>query len=249
MDALTHELEFLSKNYAKFLKEYFQSHGNELEKPIENVVGKVFENVRTDIADAKDMLFALQSSISRTPILSERYDFALESSGSEIASIGSTELPTHWFSYLFFGPFHIKNAPRLIIQTSMNPGECFAFKGSRGEVTIKLRNYMFVDSIGIDHITADMSASGSIQSAPKEFIVYGRQSLSDPKPFKFGKFVYDIEKRISAQFFVVEKQSTDSVQFVTFEFHSNHGDEKFTCVYRARVFGVLDKNRAEIQFY
>lgn len=251
MDALTHELQFLSKNYVKFLTEYFQSQQTQkdLEKPIENVIGKVFDNVRTDIAHAKDMLSALQSSISRTPPLNERYDFALESSGSEIASIGQTDLLTYSFSYLFFGPFQIKNAPRLVIQPTLNPGECFAFKGSAGEVTIKLRDWLFVDSVGVDHITADMSASGSIQSAPKEFSVYGLKTLSDPKPFRFGAFVYDIETKRSAQFFVVEQQSTESVMYVTFKFHSNHGDEQFTCVYRTRVFGVLDDSRSEIQFY
>lgn len=153
------ELQFLSKNYAKFLKEYFQSQQTQkdLEKPIENVIGKVFDNVRTDIAHAKDMLSALQTSISRTPHVTERYDFALESSGSEIASIGETDLLCYSFSYLFFGPFHIKNAPRLVIQPHLNPGECFAFKGSTGEVTIKLRDWLFVDSVGVDHITGQFS--------------------------------------------------------------------------------------------
>lgn len=251
MEALTHELQFLSKNYATFLKEYFQSHQTQkdLEKPIENVIGKVFDNVRTDIAHAKDMLSALQSSISRTPPVTERYDFALESSGSEIASIGQTVLVSYSFSYLFFGPFEIKNAPRLVINPLLNPGECFAFKGSTGEVTIKLRGWLFVDSVGVDHITEDMSASGSIQSAPKEFSVYGLKSLSDAKPFKFGTFVYDTEKKIPAQFFVVDQASTDSYLYVSFRFHSNHGDGKFTCVYRTRVYGVLDENQSEIQFY
>lgn len=251
MDALTHELQFMSKNYANFLREYFQAQQTQkdLEKPIENVIGKVFDNVRTDIAHAKDMLSALQSSISRTPHVTERYDFALETSGSEIASIGQTDLLSYSFSYLFFGPFQIKNAPRLVIQPLLNPGECFAFKGSTGEVTIKLRDWLFVDSIGVDHITEDMSASGSIKTAPKEFSVYGLKSLSDAKPFKFGTFVYDIDKKIPAQFFVVERQSTESVLYILFKFESNHGDEKFTCVYRTRVFGVLDKNRSEIEFY
>lgn len=251
MDALTHELQFMSKNYANFLKEYFQSQQTQkdLEKPIENVIGKVFDNVRTDIAHAKDMLSALQSSISRTSYVTERYDFALETSGSEIASIGQTDLLSYSFTYLFFGPFQIKNAPRLVIQPLLNPGECFAFKGSTGEVTIKLRDWLFVDSVGLDHITEDMSASGSIRSAPEKFSVYGLKSLSDAKPFKFGAFVYDIEKKSAAQFFVVEQQSTDSVLYISFKFHSNHGDENFTCVYRTRVFGVLDKSRSEIQFY
>lgn len=251
MEAVANELQFLSKNYANFLKEYFHSQQTQrdLEKPIENVIGKVFDNVRTDIAQAKDMLSALQSSISRTPLESERYDFALESSGSEIASIGQTDLLSYSFSYLLFGPFQIKNAPRLVIQPLLNPGECFAFKGSTGEVTIKLRDWLFVDSVGVDHITEEMSASGSIKTAPKEFSVYGLQSLSDTKPFKFGAFVYDIKKKIPAQFFVVERPSTESVLYVSFKFHSNHGDEKFTCVYRTRVFGALDKNRSEIQFY
>lgn len=251
MDALTHELQFLSKNYANFLKEYFQTQQTQkdLEKPIENVIGKAYDNVRTDIAHAKDMLSALQSSILRTPPASERYDFALETSGGEIASIGQTDLLSCSFSYMFFGPFQIKHAPRLVIQPLLNPGECFAFKGSTGEVTIKLRDWLFVDSIGIDHITEDMSASRSIQSAPREFSVYGLQSLSDTKPFKFGAFVYDIDKKSPVQFFVVDQQSTQSVLYVSFKFRSNHGEEKFTCVYRTRVYGVLDKNRSDIEYY
>lgn len=252
MDALTHELQFLSKNYANFLKEYFKAkETQDIEKPIENVIGEVFDTVRTDIAHAKDMLSALHSSISKASHITERerYDFALETSGAEIASIGQTDLLSYSFSYLFFGPFQIKNAPRLVIQPYLNPGECFAFKGSTGEVTIKLRDWLYVDSLGIDHITEDMSVSGSINTAPKEFSVHGMKSLSDPNPFKFGTFVYSIEGKNSAQFFVVERQSADSVLYVSFKFHSNHGDEKFTCVYRTRIFGVLDKNRSGIEFY
>ncbi len=72
-----------------------------------------------------------------------KFDFALESAGGTIASIRCTE--TYDVSNAVYSVFGIpfwweRNSPRAILQPGANPGQCWAFKGSRGEVVIKLSN-------------------------------------------------------------------------------------------------------------
>jgi len=71
------------------------------------------------------------------------FDFALETAGGTIASTRCTE--THDVSSAVYSVFGIpfwweRNSPRTILQPGVNPGQCWAFKGSRGEVVVKLTN-------------------------------------------------------------------------------------------------------------
>ncbi len=74
------------------------------------------------------------------------FDFALESAGGTIASTRCTE--THDVAkavYSIFGmPFWWeRNGPRTILQPDCSPGQCWAFKGSRGEVVVKLSSSIY----------------------------------------------------------------------------------------------------------
>jgi len=69
------------------------------------------------------------------------FNFDLESTGGSVASVRCTEM--HNVStaiYSLFGvPFWWEsNSPQAILQLGVNPGQCWAFKGQKGDMVVKL---------------------------------------------------------------------------------------------------------------
>lgn len=177
---------------------------------------------------------------------SGRSDFALETSGGKILSIGKTRLvsPNRYWSLLFgFSSIsdYFKNGPRRVIQPTIYPGECFAFVG-HGEIVIKLIRSAFIDSVSIEHILPQMSPDGYILNAPHDFSVFGMANEDDANGIHFGDFQYDINKMQPLQTFQLNENASDSaIPIVRIEIKNNHGDPDSTCVYRIRVHGSLTK--------
>ena len=57
-------------------------------------------------------------------------------------------------------------------QPDMNPGNCWAFKGSEGYLVIQLSGLVKVTAFSMEHIPKTLSPSGSIDSAPREFSIW-----------------------------------------------------------------------------
>ena len=71
--------------------------------------------------------------------------------------------------------------PRKVIQPGSSPGQCWAFKGTVGNVVIKLSNPVYVSDITLEHIPKSLSPDGNIASAPKHFEVIGNTLISRKK--------------------------------------------------------------------
>lgn len=54
----------------------------------------------------------------------------------------------------------------------MTPGNCWAFAGDRGQVTIRLAQKVYLSNITLQHIPKTISLSGSLDTAPKDFVIY-----------------------------------------------------------------------------
>jgi len=74
-------------------------------------------------------------------------------------------------------------------QPGMSPGECWAFRGSQGEVIIRLVTPVMITSVSIEHITKNISPTGSITSAPREFLILRLQEVDGPEEI-LGRFIY-----------------------------------------------------------
>ena len=59
-----------------------------------------------------------------------------------------------------------------IYQTGVLPGECWAFKGSRGSVVIRLLGHVYVSGVSLEHISSLISPTGETATAPKDFSVW-----------------------------------------------------------------------------
>jgi Sad1 / UNC-like C-terminal len=171
-------------------------------------------------------------------------NFALESLNADIVTIGDTKmLDSDYYFYIFNWleiPIH-RRVPQLVLNPSNQPGQCFAFKPvGDATIVIRLMDKVHVESVSLVHITAAESPTGKVDSAPKEFSVYGLDHIDQKKPFLFGKFRYDLDDQRPAQTFKFDIKSTKAFQLVKFVIHSNHGNDRMTCLYQVMVHGILD---------
>ncbi|KAK9695593.1 Sad1 / UNC-like C-terminal [Popillia japonica] len=166
-------------------------------------------------------------------------DFALESAGGRIVDTRDTVSYPEPEKVTFLGVMICtkSNSARAILQPGSLPGECWAFKGSRGCTIIQLLGKVRITGVTLEHISPSMSPSGQITTAPKDFTIKGMQSVDDSSPDLLGKFSYDV-KGTRLQYF--EMPSSDKAyNLIEFKVLSNHGHPDFTCVYRLRVHGEL----------
>jgi SUN domain-containing protein 1/2 len=121
-------------------------------------------------------------------------------------------------------------------QPGVLPGECWAFKGTQGYLVIELSSPMRPTRFSVEHIPKSMSPTGTIDSAPKDFVVFGLEnSDQDPNPVNLGRFTYD-DNGDPIQMF--ESAPTDrTFKFIELNILSNHGNINYTCLYRFRVHG------------
>jgi SUN domain-containing protein 1/2 len=90
----------------------------------------------------------------------------------------------------------------------------------------------------LEHIPKSMSPSGQIDSAPKEFEVYGYvESELEANPEFLGRFTYNIESS-PIQFFPVQNHTNKLFRYIELKIISNHGNVNYTCLYRFRVHGA-----------
>ena len=66
-----------------------------------------------------------------------------------------------------------------LLKGQIQPGNCWAFKGSRGDLFIKLAAKITPKSFSLEHIPKELSLTGNIDSAPQNFTVYGYVNKDD----------------------------------------------------------------------
>ncbi|XP_043790093.1 tetratricopeptide repeat protein 39C-like [Apis laboriosa] len=173
-----------------------------------------------------------------------RTDYALANSGGAILSTRDTETYSAGAPVLKLFGIPIcqqQNIPQAIIQTGVLPGECWAFKGSRGDVVIQLLGFVHITGVSLEHIPQSISPTGETSTAPKEFSIWGLTNVDDTNPFLFGEFIYD-NTGPPVQYFEVEHTSKNAYEIIELKVHSNNGNNEYTCIYRIRIHGTLSKD-------
>ncbi|KAH0945100.1 hypothetical protein HN011_010092 [Eciton burchellii] len=217
-------------------------------------ISEVIQNLRNEVSEEMNMVpISLENVKNMVKSELETYDadktgktdYALESSGGTILSTRDTE------SYSIGAPvlklFGIPlcqqhNTPRAVIQTGVLPGDCWAFKGSNGSVVIRLLGYVNISGISLEHISSSISPTGETDTAPRDFSVWGLKDIEDEQPFAFGKFTYN-NSGSPLQYFKIEV-TNETYDIIELKVHSNSGNADYTCIYRIRVHGTLNRIRS-----
>ncbi|KAG8524102.1 SUN domain-containing protein 5 [Galemys pyrenaicus] len=125
---------------------------------------------------------------------------------------------------------------------NMTPGNCWAFSGDRGQVTIRLAQKVYLSNLTLQHIPKTISLSGSLDTAPKDFVIYGMEGPPKEEVF-LGAFQFQPENII--QTFQLQNQPPRSFGAVKVKISSNWGNPRFTCLYRVRVHGSVTPPREQ----
>ncbi|RZF34621.1 hypothetical protein LSTR_LSTR008646 [Laodelphax striatellus] len=167
-------------------------------------------------------------------------DYALESSGGNVLNTRCTESYREGHQTLVLFGFalwpRIANSPRTLIQPGMHPGECWAFSGQEGYVVLQLSSTIKVTGFTVEHIPRSLVAHGRIDSAPKDFSVWGLSDEDDKEGTFLGRYRFQ-ENGKSLQMFKANPVD-QPFRVVELKIESNHGNLKYTCLYRFRVHGV-----------
>lgn len=176
------------------------------------------------------------------PMADRMADFALETQGASVISTRCSETyRTRSACVTLFGfpLWYPSESPRTVIQGSpvLLPGKCWAFHGVQGTLVISLSHPIQISHVTVDHLPRYNSPTGRIDSAPKDFEVYGMKSDSEEGTL-LGKFTYN-EFGESTQMFKLPNQSDVVYRFVELRVLSNWGHVEYTCLYRFRVHGRI----------
>ncbi|NWS21519.1 SPAG4 protein, partial [Pachyramphus minor] len=127
----------------------------------------------------------------------------------------------------------------------VSPGSCWAFKGHQGQVVIKLPARVHLTAITVQHITKDVSPSGTVISAPKDVAVFvsllstsgGGVDADGEEESLLGTFTYNVEKEPMQTFPLKDVVPPRAFSYVKLLVKSNWGNPWYTCIYRVQVHG------------
>ncbi|KAK3509929.1 hypothetical protein QTP70_023756 [Hemibagrus guttatus] len=166
-------------------------------------------------------------------------DYALESSGASVINTRCSETyhtRSACISLFGFPLWYPSESPRTVIQPELYPGKCWPFRGSEGSLVIALSHAVHITHITLEHLPRVLSPTGHIDSAPKDFAVYGMINHESEEGNLLGTFVYDQDGE-SIQTYQVQHSLNEMFRLVELRILSNWGHPEYTCVYRFRVHG------------
>ncbi|XP_041700924.2 SUN domain-containing protein 1 isoform X2 [Coregonus clupeaformis] len=171
-------------------------------------------------------------------------DYALESGGGNILGTRCSETyetKTALMSLFGLPLWYFSQSPRVVIQPDVHPGNCWAFHGSYGYVVIRLSMRIVPSAFSLEHIPKDLSPTGNIDSAPRQFNVYGLDDESQEEGKLLGSYTYQ-EDGEALQTYPVTEENDKAYQIIEVRVLSNWGHTEYTCLYRIRVHGQLRIN-------
>ncbi|XP_016085846.1 LOW QUALITY PROTEIN: SUN domain-containing protein 2-like [Sinocyclocheilus grahami] len=164
-------------------------------------------------------------------------DYALESSGASVLNTRCSETyKTRSACLSLFGIplWYHSESPRTVIQPELYPGKCWAFRGSQGFLVISLSYPVRITHVTLEHLPKELSPTGRIDSAPKDFAVYGMSDETEDGKL-LGTFTYDQDGEPIQTFKLAE--ASEIYSMTELRILSNWGHLEYTCVYRFRVHG------------
>lgn len=173
-------------------------------------------------------------------------DYALESAGGSIISTRCSQTfhrRTAQLSLFGLPLWYTSNSPRTVLQPDVHPGQCWAFKGQQGYLVIQLATTIRPTKFSMEHIPKSLSSTGTIDSAPKDFTVWGLTDENDYKGTLLGNFTYNANSTPLQTFAVENPREVEPYDIIELKIHSNQGNEQYTCLYRFRVHGDRVENK------
>lgn len=136
--------------------------------------------------------------------------------------------------------------PEVMLNSSLSMGSCYPIKGSFGYVDIDLSKSEKVEAVSIGHVSTVQTLDPT--SAPKDFEAWCVRAWEKDKnsdengdyvevdDFQITKGKYDLNGYPYQTFHSINNpEKSPYCSRVKFLFHSNHGNNKYTCIYHLLV--------------
>ncbi|NXE54569.1 SUN3 protein, partial [Casuarius casuarius] len=130
----------------------------------------------------------------------------------------------------------------------VTPGQCWPFRGSQGQVVIKLPARIQPTAVTVQHVSKTVSPSGSISSTPKDIAV----SVSPCRAELAGIWLWGkaiagacLSQHICSiilfpfPVFSLQNELHKAFQYIQILVQSNWGNPEYTCIYRVQVHGKI----------
>ncbi|TKS90047.1 SUN domain-containing protein 3 [Collichthys lucidus] len=180
--------------------------------------------------------------ITLAPLADTMPNFALKSQGAEVwqSLSSSTYLPREHIGIVWdklFYWWHSTKAQQGVIKghSRLLTGQCWPFAGERGHLFVSLSHPISITHVTLGHIVKSQSPHGNIESAPREFSVYGMTTTGEAGTH-LGRFVYDPDGA-AFQTFHLPNPESGIFRYVRLEIENNWGNIDYTCIYSFRVHG------------
>ncbi|XP_024999340.2 sperm-associated antigen 4 protein-like isoform X4 [Gallus gallus] len=142
-----------------------------------------------------------------------------------------------WFSRHCF--WCSVNPPDTILQPGVSLGECWPMEGQQGQVVIRLRAKIRPSCVTLEHITPEMTPSGTASSAPRDVAVFGLDADSEEE-VPLVSFTFDVGEG-PTQTFLLKNNHSRAFRYIKVLVKSNWGHPRYTCLYRVQVHGKVVK--------
>lgn len=103
-----------------------------------------------------------------------RINYAADDLGARIINVQAKPIESTNFLKSLLGLDFSGNPPINMLRSSIAPGACFGFSGTKATVSIRLAQVILVEEIALTHISKDMTPKMCTDNAPKEFEVHVR---------------------------------------------------------------------------
>ncbi|KAF1583841.1 SUN domain-containing protein 2, partial [Eudyptes moseleyi] len=92
------------------------------------------------------------------------------------------------------------------LQLDVSPGNCRPLQGHQGQVVIRLPARVHLTGVTVQHISKEVSPSGTIISAPRDVAVFGVDADGEEETL-LGTFMYNVAEE-AIQTFPLKVRST-----------------------------------------
>uniref|UniRef100_A0A3Q3A4F9 SUN domain-containing protein n=1 Tax=Kryptolebias marmoratus TaxID=37003 RepID=A0A3Q3A4F9_KRYMA len=118
----------------------------------------------------------------------------------------------------------------------VHPGNCWAFKGSKGFLVIQLSMRILPTAVTMEHVPKVLAPSRTLRSAPRDFSVYVIRQTESDVCFQGLRDESQEEGKLLGSF--TYEEDGEDLQTFSVSVLSNWGHPDYTCMYRFRVHGT-----------
>ncbi|KAF1606886.1 Sperm-associated antigen 4 protein, partial [Eudyptes chrysolophus] len=133
----------------------------------------------------------------------------------------------------------------------VSPGNCRPLQGHQGQVVIRLPARVHLTGVTVQHISKEVSPSGTVISAPRDVAVFvsvcwallGVDADGEEETL-LGTFMYNVAKEAIQTFPLKNAPLPRAFSYIKLLVKSNWGNPAYACIYRVQVHRKMASKKA-----